>query len=45
MYFRRAFLYYLSAFAIVFGGFRYGDWADRAARMMDDRGSVEAGTD
>jgi putative MATE family efflux protein len=39
------FLYYLSAFAIVFGGFRYGDWADRAARMMDDRGSVEAGTD
>jgi MATE family multidrug resistance protein len=34
------FLYYVSAFCIVAAGFQYGNWADRAAEMMADRGSV-----
>ena len=36
-------LYYAWAMLVVAAGFRYGEWADRAATMMDERGSVESG--
>lgn len=32
-------LYYMSAFAIVAIGYKFGGWAPRAAAMMDERGS------
>ncbi|USZ69660.1 MATE family efflux transporter [Halorussus salilacus] len=35
------FLYYVWALAVVAAGFRWGGWADRAAKMMEERGSVE----
>lgn len=34
------FLYYVSALCLVTVGFQYGNWASRAADMMQDRGSV-----
>ena len=35
-------LYYAWALLVVAVGFRYGGWADRAATMMDDRGTIDA---
>ena len=39
------FLYYVWSFLIVAAGFRYGNWATRAADMMDERGSRTTGND
>ncbi|WP_132059179.1 MATE family efflux transporter [Halorussus amylolyticus] len=35
------FCYYVWALLVVGAGFRWGGWADRAAKMMEERGSVE----
>jgi putative MATE family efflux protein len=35
------FLYYVWSLVVVASGFRWGDWAGRAAEMMEERGSVE----
>jgi Na+-driven multidrug efflux pump len=36
------FLYFVWSLLVVAAGFRWGDWAGRAAEMMEERGSVEA---